>query len=128
MIVQEEEIRWALAIKGAALADEELKPLTDFDYTHYALVFQEDVEKALEHIRYMQYFFEEYNIRSNDPEEGTELIRQVCKMHPGFLLSVDWDEMNGHFVAVYDFAKRNPKAVDLPEEWRIHLGNKFPFL
>jgi hypothetical protein len=121
MVLAEEEIRWALAIKGAAAAEEELKQLTDYEYVQHALLSKNDVEEAIEHIRSMQYFRQEYNINDN-PKEGEELFRKFTQKHKGFLLSVDWDEANGQFVVVFDYPNRNPKAIDFPEDWRIHLG------
>lgn len=121
MVLSETEIRWALAIKGAAAAEEDLKPLKDYEYVQHALISKDDVEEAVEHIRSMQYFREEYNI-NDTPEEGEYLFRKFTEKHKGFLLSVDWDDSNGHFVVAYDYVRRNPAAIDYPEEWRMHLG------
>jgi hypothetical protein len=42
--------------------------------------------------------------------------------HPGMCLSIDYDPQFGHFVVVYDYAKRRPENIDFPEDWRVHLG------
>ena len=53
------------------------------------------------------------------------MIDAFMSKHPGFLLSVDIDEAYGHFVMVYDYAKRRPRELRQPEDWRSHLGGMY---
>lgn len=126
MTLSEEEHLWAHAIKAAAANDEELMELSDYEYAHHAIVSRGNVQEALDRIRGMQYFREEYNIHDN-PEEGLELFVAFMRKHPGFLLSVEWDANGGHFVVVNDYAKRRSEGSDFrfPEDWRIHLGGLY---
>ncbi|CAB9526068.1 expressed unknown protein [Seminavis robusta] len=133
MHLSKREIRWALAIKAAVVdsnkakqeeGEDELIELTDFEYCQYALVTKGDVEDALERIEKMQAFREEYQIHDT-AEEGMEILRAFTIQQPWFMVSVDYNPTNGHFIAVYDYAKLKPAAVDYPEDWRIWLGGLY---
>lgn len=124
MDMNEQEIRWAVDIRHAVEDSHELQNRPDLEYAHHALVSRGNLNLALARIQGMQYFRDEYKIHDT-PEEGLQLLRQFFEKHPGFVLSVDYDRNHGHFVIVYDYAKRKPKAIDFPKDWRIHLGGFF---
>ena len=71
------------------------------EYAHQALYVLDDVEDALQRLQALQYFREEYNI-NDTPEEGVEIFSRFLEKHPGFVLSIDYEPMFGHFVIVYD--------------------------
>ena len=122
--LSDEELEWVWALKIAVEADEDLKPLSDLEYVHQALFAKENTEEAVKRVRGLQYFREEYRI-CDHPEEGVRLIEAWMNKHPGFLLSVDVDEIHGHFIMVYDYAKRRPGEIKTPEDWRDHLGGMY---
>lgn len=124
MQLTEQECRWALAIRNVVKEDEDLEKISDMEYAHHALLARGNVEQAVARIRGMQYFRQEYNIKDT-AEEGIQLLEQFMRKHPGFVLSVDYDAAHGHFIIVYDYAKRNPSAIDFPHDWRVHLGGFF---
>jgi len=121
MKISDDECQWATDVRAAAEADEELKPLTDYQYIQHAIEAQGNVPEALRKIRGMQYFREEYRIQDT-VEEGMELIKGYMELHKGFVLSIESDFQNGHFVIVYDYKHRNSTTIDMPKDWRIHLG------
>ena len=121
--VAEYEVEWALTIKAAVEADDEIQNVSDFEYVHHALIAKEDCEGAVERIRGLQYFREEYKI-TDSVEEGVQLLQQFLKQQENFLLTVDIDREKGHFVWVYDNAKIKPSAVRSPEDWRTYIGGK----
>ena len=120
----EEELEWCWALKVAVEAEDDLKPLSDFEYVHQALYAKENTESALARVRGLQAFREEYRI-SDNPEEGIQMIEAFMNLHPNFLLSVDIDETLGHFVLIYDYAKRRPGNVKSDRDWRNHLGGMY---
>ena len=122
--LSEEELEWAWALKIAVEADDELKPLSDFEVVQQALFARENTEDALARCHGLQAFREEYHIHDT-PLEGVQLIEGFMSKHPGFLLSIDMDENHGHFVFVYDYAKRRPNDLKTDADWRNHLGGMY---
>lgn len=119
--ITEQECEWAIALKEAVAEADDIKNLSDFDYVQNSLIAKDDLESAMDRIRGIEIFREEYNI-NDTVEEGIALITQFLKQQPAFILTVDLDPEKGHFVFVYDTAKLQPKFRDFPEDWRVHLG------
>ena len=119
------ECRRALSIKNAALQDPSLRELSDYEYAQYALATPgSDLEAVLYRIQGMQTFREEYKIQDT-LEEGMRLCKAFHQQQPWFVLDVEYEPQHGHFVCVYDYGVVNPKAVRLPEEWRVYLGGLY---
>lgn len=137
MIITSEERQWALAIKHAVDNDEDIMVLTDFDYMQYAIVCGDDVDDALQRIRGLQVFRQEYNI-GDTFEEGVHFLGALLQQQPGMLLSIDKartsaklpDEVEGeidvdahsNFWMIFDFARINPPAMNLPADKRNVLA------
>jgi len=119
-----EETEWAWALKSALEAEEDVRPLSDFEIVTQALHAKGDTERALRGVRGLQCFRQEYVIRDT-PMEGIQLIDEWMCLHPGFLLSVDIDETYGHCVMIYDYAKRRPNDIQTEAHWRSHLGGMY---
>ncbi|CAB9525563.1 expressed unknown protein [Seminavis robusta] len=123
-VLNEEELEGAWALKIAVEADDEVDNLSDFEYVHQAIFARENTEVALARVRGLQAFRQHYKIHDT-PEEGVELVNAFMNKHPGFLLSVDIDETHGHYVMIYDYARRKPHEVKTEEDWRGHLGGMY---
>lgn len=120
-----EETRWALNIKYIVLEDaEDVRNVSDFEIIHHAMVARDDMDGALERLRGLQVFREEYSI-SDTVEEGMELLRAFMIQQQGFLLTVDVIPGHANFVFVYDNAKIRPTALNTPEDWRTYLGGLY---
>lgn len=129
MTLTDDEIRWALAIKEAtkeaAGKDGNLREISDFEYAHYAIVTKGQVEVALKKIEMIQSFRDEYHIEDN-PEEGMDILQKLTIiLQPWFIVALDYAPSQGHFIVVYDYAKLNPGAVDMPADWRVWLGGLY---
>lgn len=133
MQITEQEREWALAIKKAVEADDELKNLSDLEYVQYAIATEGDVPGSLKRAKGLQLFRQEYGI--NDTlDQGTNMLQAMLQDHePGLILSVDKvqtttsdacddPDLFSHFVFVLDFAKINPKGIHLPSHKRDTLG------
>lgn len=119
-----EELEWAWELKVAVEADDNLKPLSDFEYAHQSLYARGNTEVALARVLGLQHFRKEYRI-DDDAAQGIQLIEAWMALHPSFLLSVDIDEIRGHFVMIYDYSKRKPANLKTDEDWRSHLGGMY---
>ena len=122
--ISQDEQMWATNIKAAIQSDPDIQNVPDMVYVHHALIAKSDVAAAVRRIHGLQFFREEYRIKDT-VEEGMELIRGFLKQQQGYILSVDVDVSNGHFVWVYDNAKVRPDLVDFPEDWRVFLGGLY---
>ena len=122
--ISDEELEWAWELKVVVEAEDDLKPLSDFEYVHQSLHGKGDIEAAVARVRGLQHFRQEYRI-SDTAAEGIQLIEAWMSKHPNFLLSVDIDEVYGHFVMIYDYAKRRPGNLKTDADWRSHLGGMY---
>ena len=121
MLISNDERRRALAIKAAIKADDTLEPLSDMMYTQFALIDGDNVEQALTRARHLQHFREEYQI--NDTfEQAQEISKKFLKDHPGHMLSIAYNPMEGNYVVIYDQARLDAKKLNFHKEWQIFLA------
>lgn len=97
--ITQEERSWALNIKAAVEEAGDIQNVSDFEYVHHAFVARDNIGSAVERIRGLQFFREEYHI-NDTVEEGMELIHAFLAQQPKWLLTVDIDPEKGHFVYV----------------------------
>ena len=111
MVVLPEERDWAHDIKRAVQEAEHLDPLSDFDYVHYAIVTQGNLQDALYRIEGIQACKREYHIE-NTVDQGVEQIRlHMDEVVPGFLLHVDLCPVTNEPICVLDNAAFFPKFI-----------------
>jgi len=123
MLLSHDERRRALTIKAAVLADDELEPLSDMMYAQYAIVDGDNLEASLDRIRHLQLFREEYNIRgaSGNLEHASSISKAFLQQHPGHMLSIGYNAMDGNYVVIFDQARCELNALKYNEQWEIFL-------
>ena len=57
-----QEVKWALRLKEKALSDEQINPVSDFEYLEHAIIAKDNVEKGLNRLRKLQAFREEHGL------------------------------------------------------------------
>ncbi|CAB9526576.1 expressed unknown protein [Seminavis robusta] len=125
MSLTQQELDWCLALKQAVLEDDELEERPDLDYAHCALMARGNLSEALHRFRSLQEFRSEYQIHDDDPLEAWELLQQFFEQQPWFILDVN---VGDETVFVQDFSRLDPKAVDLPRDWRVFMGGFYYLL
>lgn len=120
MHLSEQEREWALAIKTATEADDSLENLTDFQYVQVAFIDHDDVQSALNRLRHLQAFREEYHLR-DDIEDATFCLRNFLRQHAGVILSIAYNNDDGNYVMIFDQAAFDQNSLLHPEDWRTHL-------
>jgi hypothetical protein len=125
MEMTNEERSWAMTVKAAVESSEDICPLPDLEYVQFALISRGNLEEAMERIRGLQEFRQEYNINDN-LEEGNEILHKFVKhYHPGCILTVAYNDVDDNFVFIYDRSQLRYDSLRLPEEWRIAFGAIF---
>jgi hypothetical protein len=121
MLLSPTEHQRAHAMKRAVLSEEDLNPQRDFSYVQLALVDIDDTATALERVRHMQVFLEEYGI--NDTfEQGMALCRIFIDQHPGCLMSVAYNALDGNYCSITDQRAFDQDLLQLPEDWKNFFG------
>ena len=119
----EQEIGWARAIKEAVEKDDNLQPLTDYEYIQHAIVAKEKVHKALTRIQRMQTFRKTYAIPGEGTvEDATQRLENVCRLHQGLFLSMGQDT-KGRTVWTGDFSKFHAKSLKTGQDWKDMMGS-----
>ena len=126
-VITPQERTWALAIKEAVESDPDISNLQDFYYVQYALVVRGNIQEAVERIRHMEVYCQEYDIR-NDLEQGKEVL---CKWHefmPGSVLSIFRDHEEhpaGAHVTVLDMAAMDDCKVQTESQRRLFFQQSY---
>ncbi|CAB9522447.1 expressed unknown protein [Seminavis robusta] len=127
MTISEEERRWALEIKRAVEDNEELTNLSDMTYAHHAIVANGNVDEALCRIERQQVFRDHYKV-DHSVEQGVELLQELIRQQPGFLLNIDIELIRQEAINAVDCGCFNPNvALDtsssagfgVHDNWRI---------
>lgn len=121
MLISNEERRRALNIKAAIEACEDLEPISDMMCVQFAIKDGDDVDCAVQRARHLQTFRREYGI-ADEYEEGCEISKGFLKQHPGHILSIAYNALEGNYVIIYDQANFTDSVLKFDEQWRTMLG------
>ena len=124
MNITREERRKALAIRDAIFNDPELEPVSDFMCAQLAIVEGSNIEAALERVRHLNHFREEYDIK-DDIEDGIMCFLGLIQQFPKFHLSFTYHADNGNYVMVYDMACFDLKLLSSEKAVRNWLGGSY---
>ena len=119
--LSDNEKRWALELKAAVEASDELDNLSDLQYVQFALANKGNLSKTLERVQGMQDFRHEYQIHDTW-EEGMALINGLTTAHPFSILSVAYDDVTENYGLVYDRTRARFDHIRSQDEWRVALG------
>ena len=81
-----QEVKWALRLKEKALSDEQIKPVSDFEYLEHAIIAKDNVEKGLNRLCKLQAFREEHGLQGDLDEAGRDLHIFRTTLCPGMFL------------------------------------------
>lgn len=104
MLLTSEERGFAVAIKQAVQNDAEIDNLPDFYFAQLALLDSGNIQRALDRVRFLQAFREEYMIEDN-PSKDLKAFQDYVKLQPGNMLSFEYHKRDGNYVMVFDFCK-----------------------
>lgn len=129
MELTEQERAWAIDIKRAAMADEDVNDAltTDFEYVQHAIVAKGKVDKALKRIKRMQSFKERYGIKlDGSVTEAKRDLQALDLQHPGLMMSLgtlpreqDGGKDDPSHVVCVDFTKFLAKRMKTEESHAI---------
>ena len=127
MQATEQELKWAAAIKEAALADPDIDTavLSDLEYLQHAMVAKDCVDKALRRMKRLADFKERFGIkRDGSWEEGWRDLKSFQAAHPGVLLAVETlpDDSSVTACSTGKFYTRNVRS---PESLAIAMRGFF---
>ena len=126
MLLSSQERQWALAIKAAILACDDLEPLSDMMYAQLALKDGDNVQSALQRARHLQLFRQEYEISDNF-EEACAICKTMLQNHRGHILALAHNANDGNYVIIYDQARGDLGEVlngdATGRAWRIFLAS-----
>lgn len=125
----QEEIKWATAIKEAAMADPDTaaaaEEMTGLEFVQHAIVSKDKVDKALLRIKRLQAFKNRYGIqRDGSYEDGVRDIIAFIQAFPGMLIgfSVATD---GAQTICYDFARYKVRTIHTDEAYAVCMRSFF---
>ncbi|CAB9501308.1 expressed unknown protein [Seminavis robusta] len=124
MIITEEERNWALAIKEAVEGDPDLSNISDFLCAQLAIVEPNNMEAALNRIRQMQWFKEEYDIRDS-LEDARKLVQEYLCLFENHILSFSYSYEHGSYICCIDCAACDKDALQTEKQWQTNLGGFF---
>lgn len=132
MSLEPDERDLALEIKKVVEEQSDgLPQLSDFMYAQHAIASQGCLATALDRIRGLQYFYEEYGI-DESVDQGVHAVHQYLELHPTGLLHVDYHDEGDSVAIVHDLGKVFPnKVFRLDKEgltdrhWKIHVMGSF---
>lgn len=132
LLITEEEHAFALQIRRAVEEDEELRPLTDFEYAQYAIVTKGNLQEALSRIHGMQAFRDEYGI-NNSVQQCHEAYVEHFRQFPGYVLHFDIDESTQEPIVVLDLGRFKPnKTMEHTDpskhpdfNWRVEVTRSY---
>lgn len=126
MLLQPDEMSRAVEIKLAAAERPDLKPLSDFEYVHYAICTSgESMEEVLYRMEMMQAFKEEYGIQDT-VQQGIEMMDQLTRVdQPGFLVSMEYLPSSQNFLSVTAWCNLIPGRCKTDEQWRVFIGSMY---
>lgn len=135
MTLSDQEREWAKAIREAVQTDEELTPLSDFEYAHYALISKGDTRNALMRARALQAFRQEYQV-DDSVEQGLYMMGELMRQQEGLLLGLDVDSTTLEGLHVMDIGKLNsevamginPLHTYVDYNWRIFVCGYYYYL
>jgi hypothetical protein len=116
-------IRHAAATTTAGLSSSS----SDFEIAQLAVTClangeAEDMDAILTRLFQLQCFRQEYRIQDTI-EDATEIWRIfMTEQQPQHILEIDIVKPSLNFIFMFDNRAFNPKAVDLPKDWRTFLG------
>lgn len=127
-VIAPRERQWALELKQAVEEDSSrFDPLQDMEYAHHAIVAGGNVAEALTRIEGMQMFKREYHV-TDTVEQAMEMLTDVYRQQPGFILHMDICPHTQEGVLVLDLAAFSPaatvastKEMSSDETWRMHV-------
>ncbi|CAB9496775.1 expressed unknown protein [Seminavis robusta] len=121
--LSDEERRWALELKAAVEASDDLENLPDLLYCQFVITntARGDLESTLEQVQGLQDFRHEYNIEDTF-EEAMQILTDFTRANPGCLLSVAYDNSTENFGLVYDRTRFQFRTIRSPAQWRVYLG------
>lgn len=123
MEVTSEEREWAIAIKHAAIADDDIidDVLTDFEYLQHAFVAKDKVGKAVKRIKQLQAFKKRYGIKlDGSVEEAERDLKALNLQFPGLMVSLGTRD-NGSHVTSVDISKILARRLKTEEAHAIFL-------
>ena len=101
MSVRLHERVWALEIKQAVEAEEELRPLSDMDYVQYAIICKGNLGNAMRRIRNIQAFKDTYQV-DNSVEQAMAMLEAFMTQQAGLILHLDIDPVSLEGLHVMD--------------------------
>ncbi|CAB9507575.1 unknown protein [Seminavis robusta] len=101
MQLSNEERQWALSIKASIETNNEIDPVSDFACVHLAMIFQGDVEAAVESALHLQCFRQDYDIMDT-LSDSRRALAKLIKLFPKFYMSYSFNKEDGNYYLVYD--------------------------
>lgn len=111
------ERAWALAIRKAARAADDISDLSDFEYLQHAILARDNIPSALSRIRRMQALRKRYHV---DNVDATEALRFLNLTMHGIHCSTGTTS-SGHRVTVMDYSKLEPSKLVTEQDWRLFI-------
>lgn len=134
MEATEQELKWAAAIKQAAVADTEIDSdaVSDLVFLQHAIVAKDKVPKALKRIKRMQKFKQKYGIQKNASyEDAMRDIKAFEEAHPNFILALGGleTEKNTHVhVLSVDYAQFFARKMSCDEAFKVLMRGIFYYM
>ncbi|CAB9501400.1 expressed unknown protein [Seminavis robusta] len=101
MQLTNQERQWALSIKAAIEADNQIDPISDFMCVHLAIFFQGGIEAAVERALRLQTFRQEYDILDTLTDSRRALPKHI-KLFPKHYLAYNFNKEDGNYYLVAD--------------------------
>ncbi|CAB9501402.1 expressed unknown protein [Seminavis robusta] len=127
MQLTNEERQWALSIRAAIEANNEIDPVSDFKCVHLAIIFQGDVEAAVESALHLQCFRHEYDILDT-LSESRRALAKLIKLFPKYYMSYSFNKEDGDYYLVYDITQFSIKKMTRTEMFTTFNAGSYYFL
>jgi hypothetical protein len=111
-------------MKQAIAANPEVNDVSDFMCAQLALIDGDDTEGAIERIRQLQCFREEYGILDT-AEDGRRCFGEYIQLFPKLHLSFTFHCEGGSYVMIFDNAEFDAGCLRTPEQFRSWLGGSY---
>lgn len=115
MLLTQDELGWAFAIKGAVEGTAELDNLSDFMYAQLAIICKDNLEDAVHRAYALQSLREEYGILES-LKAGCQAVRDLVKLQPGWLLAFYFDPTSYRYTVVDDNCCVDTTVVNTPDK------------
>ncbi|CAB9512890.1 expressed unknown protein [Seminavis robusta] len=125
MSITEAERAWALTIKEAVEANDEIDNLSDFWYAQLAIVDHDNVDAAQQHSAHMQAFRQEYDIRDNLEDAKSTVWEFLTLFDRPWVLAFSYSVESQSYIWVVDIAQIDKKDLVTNKQWRIYLAGLY---